>query len=109
MHDRLGIGPPLIALLADTQATLYRLGRVAAARIVMRQLRELIIEAARVYRFQRATGSLVQQPAAFVQQGVVCDVTGERMFEDVFDIAGRGLLTYELTQLQRFESLLQFL
>ena len=55
-------------------AMLRGLTCVVVARVVIRQLRDMVIEGLGVYRFQRGTSSLVQRPAVFIQDEFICDV-----------------------------------
>src|SRR5215472_236660 len=107
--QRLRICAPIHRLFARESEVLDRFCRVVARTIVMGEISVMILEPLQVQGFDRLASALMEESAALTEQRVVCDVTGERMFEDVFDIAGRGLLIDELTQLQQRESLLQFL
>ena len=73
---------------------------VAAARKMMGQFGEVIVERSSVDRFNCMTHMLVQPLATLEQHGVVSHFLGERVLEDVFDVNDRGLLVDELTQLQ---------
>ena len=81
---------------------------VAAARKMMGQFGDVIVERRSVDRFNGMTHMLVQPLAALEEHGVVSHFLGERVLEDVFDVDDGRLLVDELAQLQPCDQAFQF-
>ena len=109
VRERFAIGTELREPPDRAQAIFHRLGRVAAARIVMRQFGNVIVKALGIGGFQRGADPLMQYAAAIVQHRLVGDVMSQRVLEDVLDVAGRGLLVDKLGELELRQHLLQCL
>src|SRR5215831_3897557 len=66
----------------------------------MREFGEMVVQALGVKLLNPLCNALLQRLSPLDQCRVVCRLVGERMLECVLDIAGCGLLVYELGQLE---------
>ena len=85
------------------------LGLIAAARIVVRQIREVIVQGRGIEELDGAPHILMQLLAALLEDRVVGDLLRERVLEDILDVGDRRLLVDELAKLEVGEETLELL
>ena len=85
------------------------LGLIGAARIMMRQIRKVIVQGRGIQELDGPSHILMQLLAALLEDRVVGDLLGQRVLEDIFDVRDRRLLVDELAKLEVGEETLEFL
>ena len=96
-------------LFGGTPQKCNRLGRIAAAAVVLGQVGEVIIKLIGKEFFDRDRGSFVHFAAPFAQHGIVGDFLGERVLESILAFRKGRLFINEFGKLQSGQLARQFI